>query len=72
MSEPQKRIWTPADLAAYFGFSVHWVYKNTSPKADDPVPRCPGIGRLRFDTQSPSFLAWLERHTVDNSEDANV
>ena len=70
-----KRIWTPQDLAEYFGFSVHWVYKQTASNAADPVPTCPGVGRLRFDTQSPLFQAWLDRHTVgdvDKSEDANV
>lgn len=57
-----KRIWTPVDLAEYFGFSITWVYRYTSPKAEDPIPRCAGIGRLRFDTQSPAFQAWLDRH----------
>lgn len=58
---PGPRIWGPADLATFFGFSVHWVYKITKKNASDPPPRCVGLGRLRFDTQSRAFQEWIMR-----------
>jgi predicted DNA-binding transcriptional regulator AlpA len=47
---PSPRIWTPQHLAEFLGMSKHWVYKRTQEDAEDPIPRVPGIGRLRFDT----------------------
>jgi predicted DNA-binding transcriptional regulator AlpA len=61
---PGPRIWGPAELAEFFGFSIHWVYKITKKKAKDPPPRCRGLGRLRFDTQSREFQEWIERQMV--------
>lgn len=58
---PGPRIWGPADLAKFFGFTIHWTYKITRKKAMDPPPRCPGLGRLRFDTQSREFQEWMMR-----------
>jgi predicted DNA-binding transcriptional regulator AlpA len=58
---PGPRIWGPAELAEFFGFSIHWVYKITKKKATDPPPRCRGLGRLRFDTQSREFQEWIAR-----------
>lgn len=58
---PGPRIWTPAHLARFFGLSIHWVYKVTSAKGGDPPPRCPGVSRLRFDTQSKEFQEWVKR-----------
>jgi hypothetical protein len=58
---PQPRIWNPKHLADFFGFSVHWVYQQTRKDAPDPPPRCGGFRRLRFDTQSPDFQAWILR-----------
>jgi hypothetical protein len=58
---PGPRIWTPVHLAQFFGFSIHWVYKVTSAKSSDPPPRCPGVSRLRFDTDSLEFQEWLKR-----------
>ena len=63
---PSPRIWEPKHLAAFFGFSVHWVDKLM--KSDDPPPHCPGLGRRRFDTQSRAFRDWLARHGVDIGE----
>jgi hypothetical protein len=54
-------IWTVEDLAAFVGYSVHWVYKQTKRESSDPPPRCPGIKELRFNTRDPRFREWLER-----------
>ena len=54
-------IWTPKDLADYLSLSVGWVYERTKPSAVDPIPRCPGIGRVRFNTRSRAFQDWLAR-----------
>ena len=58
---PDPRVWKPQDLSAFLGVSVHWVYKRCERKADDPIPRIPGIGRLRFDTHHPDFQDWMRR-----------
>ena len=58
---PPPRVWKPKDLADFLGVSISWVYKRTEAKADDPIPRIPGVGQLRFDTHSPAFQAWIER-----------
>lgn len=54
-------IWSAKDLAAYLGVSMSWIYKNTQREAEDPIPRCPGMKRLRFNLADPEFQAWLER-----------
>lgn len=53
-------IWTVDDLAQYLQVSKRWVYKRTGRNAADPIPRCPGIGKPRFNTRSPAFQKWLE------------
>jgi hypothetical protein len=58
---PVPRIWTPQHLADFLGVSKSWVMKRTQAKAEDPIPRVPGVGRLRFDTENPRFQAWLAR-----------
>ncbi len=62
-SQRNSRIWGPDELAKHFGFSVHWVYKITKKTSIDPPPRCTGLGRLRFDTESKEFQEWLTRQT---------
>jgi hypothetical protein len=54
-------IWTAEDLAAFVGYSIYWVYKQTQKGSTDPPPRCPGIKELRFNTRDPRFREWLER-----------
>ena len=61
---PGPRIWTLKHLADFLGVSASWVYQRTTASADDPIPRVAGVGRLRFDTQSPAFQAWLRRQGV--------
>jgi len=63
---PPPRIWEPKHLAEFFGFTVHWVDKLM--KSADPPPRCSGVGRRRFDTQSRTFREWLARRGVDIGE----
>src|SRR5215470_17277334 len=58
---PTPRIWTPKHLAEFVSVSVSWVYKRTELRAADPIPRVPGCGRLRFDTQSLAFQSWMCR-----------
>ena len=58
---PAPRIWKPEHLATFLGISIHWVYKRCEAKAEDPIPRIPGIGRLRFDTHHPDFQNWMKR-----------
>lgn len=67
---PGPRIWTPEDLSAFLRVGKSWVYKRTQASAEDPPPRCPGIGPLRFDTHDPRFQAWLARQLgyIDGSE----
>ncbi len=67
---PEPRIWKPKHLADFFGYSVHWVYKQTASNAEDPPPRIPGLSQLAFDTRSPLFQAWMRRRLgcVDTGE----
>jgi hypothetical protein len=58
---PAPRVWTPQHLASFLGLNVSWIYKRTMEGAEDPIPRIQGIGRLRFDTQSPDFQNWMRR-----------
>ena len=74
---PGPRIWKPKYLADFLGYSLHWVYKRTKSGAEDPPPRCPGLGRLRFDTESEAFQDWIIRQMgnpfrVDNEDDDDV
>jgi len=68
---PAPRIWTPQILAEFLTLSIHWVYKRSSPSAEDPIPRVAGVGRLRFDTHSVRFQLWMQRQLgcVDERED---
>lgn len=58
---PPPRIWNPKHLADFLGLTVSWVYKRTQNNAEDPIPRVPGIGRLKFDTENPRFQEWMRR-----------
>jgi hypothetical protein len=58
---PAPRVWTPQHLAGFLGVSLSWIYKRTMEDAEDAIPRVPGVGRLRFDTNSPRFQAWMRR-----------
>ncbi len=58
---PAPRIWSQKQLADFLGVSLSWIYKRTSPNAEDPIPRIPGIGRLKFDTENPRFQDWMRR-----------
>ena len=58
---PAPRVWGPKDLASFLSVSVSWIYKRTQEGAEDPIPRVPGVGRLRFDTASPRFQNWIGR-----------
>jgi hypothetical protein len=58
---PGPRVWTPQHLADFLGMSIHWVYKRCESKAEDPIPRIAGVGRLRFDTASQLFQDWMGR-----------
>ena len=64
---PGPRVWTVKHLSDFLGVSVSWVYKRTEAAAEDPIPRVAGVGRLRFDTQSPAFQAWLRRQGVGSA-----
>ncbi len=57
----RSHIWTVQDLADYLQVSKGWVYKRTGKNWPDPIPRCPGIGKPRFNTRSVEFLGWMER-----------
>jgi hypothetical protein len=58
---PAPRIWNQKHLAEFLDVSVSWVYKRTLSNAEDPIPRIPGIGRLKFDTENPRFQDWMRR-----------
>jgi|GEM_PF-1427547 len=58
---PAPRIWKPEHLAEFLSVSTSWIYKRTETSAADPIPRVAGVGRLRFDTHSASFQAWMRR-----------
>jgi hypothetical protein len=58
---PAPRVWTPKHLAEFLGVSVSWIYKRTMEGAEDSIPRVQGIGRLRFDSESPAFQDWMRQ-----------
>jgi phage terminase Nu1 subunit (DNA packaging protein) len=67
-----KRVIDADELARAFGFSLRWVYKYTHEGCPDPIPRCK-THRLRFDTHSAEFKAWILRHTgVDLTDEDRV
>lgn len=71
MSKPEDRtepikwrsqLLEPPELATILGVEVGWIYRRTSRKATDPIPHCPGIGRLKFNPRDPKLRAWIERN----------
>jgi hypothetical protein len=58
---PAPRIWDKNKLAEFLGVSVSWIHKRTMANAEDPIPKIPGIGRLKFDTANPKFEDWMRR-----------
>jgi hypothetical protein len=70
------RFCTTEELAAFFGFSPHWIYKLNKRKKGPP--RLIGVRPYRYDTQSRAFQKWLEemgvetgRHEPDVDADRN-
>jgi hypothetical protein len=61
------RFCTAEQLAAEFGFSVHWIYRLS--KRGKGPPRLKGVRPYRYDTQSKAFKRWLEGMGVDTGED---
>jgi hypothetical protein len=57
------RFCTVEQLAAEFGFSVHWIYKLN--KRGKGPPRLTGVRPYRYDTHSRVFKKWLEGLGVD-------
>jgi hypothetical protein len=57
-----KQLLDPPDLAAILGVEVTWIYTRTHSKAKDPIPRCKGIGRLKFNPRAEDFKEWLARN----------
>jgi hypothetical protein len=45
-------ICTIQELAAYLNVSIWWLRRHKP-------PRCPGIGRTRYNTRSRAFEEWL-------------
>jgi len=58
----RSQLLEPPELAAILGVEVGWIYRRTSRKATDPIPHCPGIGRLKFNPRDPKLRAWIERN----------
>ena len=67
-------IWTAQQLAAFLGLSVGWVYRRSGRSSSDPIPRCPGVGVLRFNTKSPEFQRWLQRQVgmIHDNDEASI
>ena len=49
---PLPHICTIQELATYLNASVWWLRRHKP-------PRCPGIGRTRYNTRSRAFEEWL-------------
>ena len=62
------RFCTAEQLAAEFGFSVHWIYKLN--KRGKGPPKLLGVKPYRYDTQSQPFFAWLRSMGVQVDEEA--
>ncbi|MGA9771049.1 MAG: hypothetical protein WBV94_18590 [Blastocatellia bacterium] len=56
---PGPRVWEAKQLADFLKVKPSWVYNRTKGKAANKIPRCPGVGHLRFDTWSPAFQTWM-------------
>lgn len=63
---PGPRVWEVKQLADFLKVKPSWVYNRTKEDAANKIPRCPGVGRLRFDTWSPAFQAWMIGILSDN------
>jgi hypothetical protein len=65
-----RKLLTPEDLAEYLCVRVRWVYDHTKGTCPDPIPHIKLGKYLRFNSESPEFLAWLNRQSnqagVDN------
>lgn len=57
-----KQLLDPPDLARILGVDVTWVYGRTAKKAKDPIPRCKGFGRLKFNPRDEAFREWIARN----------
>jgi hypothetical protein len=57
------RFCTVEQLAAEFGFSVHWIYKLN--KRGKGPPHLPNVRPYRYDTHSRTFRKWLAELGVD-------
>jgi len=62
MSSMRKQTIDSRELAEILGVKLSWVSRRTMPKARDPIPRCPGFGRPRFNPRDPRFKEWVERN----------
>jgi len=49
---PLPHICTIHELATYLNVSIWWLRRHKP-------PRCPGIGRTRYNTRSRAFEEWL-------------
>lgn len=58
----RSQLLEPSDLAAMLGVEVNWIYKRTQKKAKDPIPHCPGIGRLKFNPRDQKLQEWITRN----------
>lgn len=58
----RSRLLKPAEFAAILNVEVGFIYKRTMRQAKDPIPRCPGYGRLMFNPHDPKLQAWVERN----------
>jgi hypothetical protein len=67
---PPPRMWHKQHLADFLDVSVSWVEKRLERKAENPIPRVPGMYQVRFDTQSPAFQSWMREFLgyVDEGE----
>jgi integrase len=59
------KLWDVYDLAAHLSVPVSWVYDRTRREGPDRIPHIK-LGRYaRFDPESPSLRAWLDRQTIE-------
>ncbi len=63
-SQKTSRFWTPAELADYLRVSIRWVYEHTRTNCCDPIPHIKLGKYIRFNPESPAFIAWLQRQSV--------
>ena len=56
------RLLKPPEFAAILGVAVGFIYKRTMRGAQDPIPRCPGYGRLMFNPNDPKLQEWITRN----------